>query len=332
MIQILKPNITYVKGEEMVKDRKGTLIVEPLERGWGITVGNSLRRILLSSIPGAAVYAIKVDGVLHEFSTIPGVREDLVRIIMNLKNVVLKLVDVPEYKLTIDVKGEKVLTAGELAVPGNVEVLNPDHVIAHLNKDAHLNMEIFIKQGRGYVPAEKQKAEDKNEDISVVYIDANFSPIKKVKYEVMDTRVGFEINYDKLIMDIETNGAITPLNAIHIASRMFLRHLELFAEAKEEEVFSVDMVTSEKEVTEKSHDIPIRELEFSVRARNCLKRANIKALGELTKMTAQDLMAIKNFGKKSLTEIREKLRQYGLCLKGEEDTLEDNQGPIDDEL
>ncbi len=314
MIQIKKPRMIYMKDTNIDSSKYGRFVVEPLERGYGITLGNSLRRVLLGAFPGAAITAVRIDGVLHEFSTIPGVLEDVTDIILNLKQVVVKLSDEETITVSIEKKGPCVVKAGDIQCAGSLQIINPEHHIATLNEDANLNMELIIEKGRGYTLAEKTVKQ--GQPLNTLNIDAMFSPVVKVNYTVEDTRVGQDINYDRLNLELWTNGSVKPDEATCLASKLLREHLSLFVDyIDNKQQDSIVMVSEEKEKVNKYVDIPIKDVEFSVRSRNCLKRTSIKTIGELATKSASELLEIKNFGQKSLNEIREKLRQYGLGLK-----------------
>ena len=290
----------------------GKFTAEPFERGFGITIGNSLRRILLSSLQGAAIKSVKIDGVLHEFSTIPGVKEDVTEIILNLKEVRLKLHTEGLKTIRVKAEGPKVLKAGDIITGDAVEILNPDHHIAILSKDAKLSMEMVVKMGKGYVPAEKNKEE--NQPIGTIPIDAIFSPIKKVNYTVTNARVGQITDYDKLNLEVWTDGSLNPEEAVAQAAKILKDQLSIFITFEEE----TEAATSgEQEETEKLNENLFRsvdELELSVRSANCLKHANIKLIGDLVQKTEAEILATKNFGRKSLNEIKEILAEMGLSL------------------
>ena len=291
----------------------GRFVAEPFERGFGTTIGNSLRRILISSIEGAAVTSVKVDGVLHEFSTIPGVLEDVPQIILNIKQLVLKShARTPKIlRLKASKKGE--VTAKKIITDDTVEIINPDLHIATLTKDSNFNMELQIGKGRGYVPSERNKKE--GQSIGVIPVDSVFAPVRRVNFHVEDTRVGQITDYDKLIMDIWTNGSIEPKEALLHASHILQRHLEIFAKLGEVEIEKEEGEESkeDKEFLEKL-GLPVSELELSVRSSNCLREARIKSIGDLVKKTEQDMLQYRNFGKKSLTEIKEILKNMGLSF------------------
>lgn len=291
----------------------GKFIAEPLERGYGVTLGNALRRVLLSSIEGAAVTNIKIEGVLHEFSTIPGVKEDVPEIILNIKNLVLRSYSKTPRKIYIKEKGEKEVKARDLIVDESIEVINPDlHIATLTSPDAKLEIEMEVGRGRGFVPAEMNKREDA--PIGVIPVDSIFTPVKKVTFHVENTRVGKRTDYDRLILEIYTNGSIEPKEALIYAARVLHKHLEFFftlGELPEEEV---EELTPEEVALYEKLRIPISELELSVRSANCLREANIKTLADLVEKTEAQLLSYKNFGKKSLNEIVTLLKGMGLSL------------------
>lgn len=292
----------------------GKFIAEPLERGFGITIGNSLRRILLSSLQGAAITSVKIEGVLHEFSTIPGVKEDVTEIILNLKEVRLKLHTEGPKVIRVKAEGPKELKAGDIITGDAVEILNPDHHLATLSRDAKLSMEMMVKMGRGYVPAERNK--DDSQPIGTIPIDAIFSPIKKVNYTVTNARVGQITDYDRLTLEVWTDGSIDPEEAVAQAAKILKDQLSIFITFEEEEEEETSQ-TEEQPETEKFNENLLRsvdELELSVRSANCLKNANIKLIGDLVQKTEAEILATKNFGRKSLNEIKEILASMGLSL------------------
>ncbi len=292
----------------------GKFIAEPFERGFGITIGNSLRRILLSSLQGAAIVSVKIDGVLHEFSTIPGVKEDVTEMILNLKEVRLKLHTEGPKTIRVKAEGLKVLKAGDIQTGDAVEILNPDHHIATLSRDAKLSMEMVVKVGRGYVSAEHNKEE--NQSIGTIPIDAIFSPIKKVNYTVTNARVGQITDYDKLTLEVWTDGSLSPEEAVAHSAKILKNQLSIFITFEEEEEEET-VVVGERDETEKLNENLFRsvdELELSVRSANCLKHANIKLIGDLVQKTESEILATKNFGRKSLNEIKELLGDMGLSL------------------
>ncbi len=291
----------------------GKFTAEPFERGFGITIGNSLRRILLSSLQGGAITSLKIDGVLHEFSTIPGTKEDITEIILNLKEVRLKLHTEGPKTIRVKAEGPKVLKAGDILTGDAVEILNPDHYIATLSRDGKLSMEMVVKMGRGYVPAERNKEE--GQPIGTIPMDAIFSPIKKVNYTVTNARVGQITDYDKLILEVWTDGSLNPEEAVAHAAKILKDQLSIFItfEEEEEEIFYPED-EEEKEAFNENLLRGVDELELSVRSANCLKHANIKLIGDLVQRTEAEILATKNFGRKSLNEIKEILSEMGLSL------------------
>jgi DNA-directed RNA polymerase subunit alpha len=290
----------------------GKFTAEPLERGFGITVGNSLRRILLSSLQGAAITSVKIDGVLHEFSTIPGVKEDATEILLNLKEVRLKLHTEGAKTIRIKADGPKEVKAGDIITGEAVEILNPDHHIATLSRDAKLSVEMVIKTGRGYVPAERNKEE--NQAIGAMAIDSIFSPIKKVNYTVTNARVGQITDYDKLTLEAWTDGSIAPEEAVAHAAKILKEQLAIFITFEEEEEAEGTKEPEDNQVLNENLFRSVDELELSVRSANCLKHANIKYIGDLVQKTEAEILATKNFGRKSLNEIKEILTDMGLSL------------------
>ena len=315
MLEIEKPKIECVEMSD--NNTYGKFVVEPLERGYGTTLGNSLRRILLSSLPGAAVVSVKIEGVLHEFSTVPGVLEDVTDIIINLKGLCLKLHSDEDKILRIETEKEGPVTAGDIIVDSDVEILNPDLHIATLAKKGRFYAEIFVTKGRGYVPAEKNKKED--HVIGIIPIDSAFTPVTKVNYLIEDTRVGQVTNYDKLTMQIWTDGSIRPDEAVSLSAKILNEHLRLFI-GLTETVSDVEiMVEKEEEEKDKILEMTIEELDLSVRSYNCLKRAGINSVEELTMKTPEDMIKVRNLGKKSLEEVIHKLEELGMLLKKSED-------------
>ncbi|MCK8824374.1 DNA-directed RNA polymerase subunit alpha [Fuchsiella alkaliacetigena] len=310
MIEFKKPKIERVESD----DTYGKFIITPLERGYGITLGNSLRRIMLSSLPGAAVTSVKIEGVEHEFSTVPGAVEDVTDIILNLKELVVRMEDEEPEVLRINATGAKEVTADDFTVSGNVEVLNPDLHIATLNDEGELNLEVTVEKGRGYVSAEENKS-DEEHIIGLIPVDSVFSPIKRVNFDVEDTRVGQVTDFDKLSLEVNTDGSLTPEEAISLAAKVLGEHLDLFINLTEE-ITDVDiMVEKEEEEKDKILETTIEELDLSVRSSNCLKRAGINSVEELIEKTEDDLMKVRNLGKKSLQEIKDKLEELELSLK-----------------
>ena len=290
----------------------GRFVVEPLERGFGHTLGNSLRRVLLSSLPGVAVSSVHIEGVQHEFSTIPGVKEDVTEIILNLKTMACRMFSETSKQLVIDVKGPCELKAGDIKVDDEVEIANPELHIATLNEDAHLQMQLTLERGRGYVSADKNKTPSM--PIGVIPIDSIFTPVKKVNYTVEDTRVGQITDYDKLTLEIWTNGTLKPEEAISSAAKILNEHLNLFISLTNQ-VMPVSMVQPEDDKKDKVLEMTIEELDLSVRAYNCLKRAGINSVAELVLKNQEDMMKVRNLGRKSLEEVEQKLNGLGLGLK-----------------
>jgi DNA-directed RNA polymerase subunit alpha len=314
MIEIEKPRIETVEINEA--GTYGKFVVEPLERGYGTTLGNSLRRILLSSLPGAAATTVKIEGVLHEFSTIPGVVEDTTEIILNLKRLSLKIHSDEEKTLTIDAEGPGVVTAGDIRVDSDVDVLNPDLHIATLAEGGKLFMEITANRGRGYVPADRNKKE--NMEIGVIPIDSIYTPIERVNYTVENTRVGQVTNYDKLTLEVWTDGSIRPDEAVSLGAKILTEHLMLFVGLTDKVRDTEIMIEKEDDKKEKVLEMTIEELELSVRSYNCLKRAGINTVQELCSKTEEEMMKVRNLGRKSLEEVQEKLAELGLSLRSED--------------
>ncbi|WFD10414.1 DNA-directed RNA polymerase subunit alpha [Tepidibacter hydrothermalis] len=315
MIEIEKPRIEICEISE--DNRYGKFIVEPLERGYGITVGNALRRILLSSLPGVAVTSIKIDGVLHEFSTIPGVKEDVTEIMLALKELSAEIDGEGSRTLKIEAQGEGVITGKDIICPPDVEILSKDLRIATLDTNAKFNMEINVDKGRGYVPAENNKTE--NMPIGVIPVDSIYTPVEKVSYKVENTRVGQITDYDKLIFEVWTNGSINPQEGISLGAKILVEHLNLFINLTEH-VGNVEiMVEKEEDKKEKVLEMTIEELDLSVRSYNCLKRAGINSVEELSSKSEEDMMKVRNLGKKSLEEVIQKLEELELGLKPSED-------------
>lgn len=311
MIEIEKPTIECIFSNE--DSNYGKFVVEPLERGYGTTLGNSLRRILLSSLPGVAVTSVKIDGILHEFSTIPGVKEDVTEIILNLKKLAVKLNGESTKRVLINAIGPKEVTAADILGDSDVEIFNPDLHIATLEENATLIMEINLARGRGYVPAEMNK--DENTPISVIPTDSIFTPVRKVNFTVENTRVGQVTDYDKLILEIWTDGSIAPSEGVSIGAKIMQEHLSLFVELTDSAEGLEIMVEKEENQKEKALEMTIEELELSVRSFNCLKRAAINTVEELTHRSEEDMMKVRNLGKKSLDEVKHKLEELGLSLR-----------------
>ena len=319
MFDFNKPKIEIT---EMSEDKRfGRFVVEPLERGYGTTLGNSLRRIMLSSLPGSAVSQVKIDGVLHEFSSIPGVKEDVTEIIMNLKNLAIKNTSNDDEPKTayIEREGQGVVTAADIEVDSSIEIMNPDQVIATLNggKDCRLAMEMTITNGRGYVSADKGKSSDMA--IGVLAVDAIYTPVERVNMTIENTRVGQITDYDRLTLDVYTNGTIDPDEAVSLAAKVLSEHLSLFIDLSENAKTAEVMVEPRNDSVEKAMVMSIDELELSVRSYNCLKRAGINTVEELCNKTSEDMMKVRNLGRKSLEEVLSKLKELGLQLKPSEE-------------
>ena len=315
MIEFEKPNIKCVEIDKVTN--YGKFVCEPLERGYGITIGNSLRRILLSSLPGSAIKSVKIEGTEHEFSIIPNVVEDVPELILNLKMVRLKLDKNEEKTLRLDINSEGEVKAGDIITDGTVEILNPDLHIATVSKGGKLHLEMVADMGRGYNTAEKNKTP--NQPIGVISIDSIYSPVRKVNYNVENTRVGQMVDYDKLTIELWTDGSLEPYEALSLAAKVLTEHLKLFVDLSETAKNTQVMVEKEEEQKEKILETPIEELELSVRSFNCLKRSGISTVGDLTKKTENDMMKVKNLGKKSLDEVIEKLHNLDLDLMKEEE-------------
>ncbi|MBT8203404.1 MAG: DNA-directed RNA polymerase subunit alpha [Acidimicrobiia bacterium] len=313
MLIVQRPQIQ----EESVSDNRSRFIIEPLEPGFGYTMGNTLRRTLLSRIPGAAITSVRIEGVLHEFTTVDGVKQDVVDIILNLKEVVLRMESEESQTLFLSAKGSGDVTAAQFKLPAGVEIVNPDLVIASLSSSGSLDMEVTVERGVGYRTAEKNK---KNETIGVIPIDSIFSPVRKVAYEVGATQVGQMTNFDKLIVDLETDGSIEPSEAISSAGKTLRELLGLFADVGEGEGVGLELGdVVEAESGSPDLDLPIEALDLSERPRNCLRRAQVKTVGELVMRTEDDLLNITNFGQKSLEEVTAKLDELGLSLRQSRD-------------
>lgn len=296
----------------------GKFVLSPLERGFGTTIGNALRRVLLSSLPGAAVYSIKVDGVYHEFTSIPGVREDVTMIILQLKKLIMKIEDDEVYNLQISAKGPCTVTAGDIICPAQVEILNKDLEIAHLEQGVNLEMELKAKNGRGYVSSDDNKRDFQNssQGIGTVFTDSIYTPIEKVSYNVEPARVGQDVKYDSLEMEIWTDGSITPQKALAMAAKILIDHLDIISGINED-VLNMDNVIKEgaAEQPNKGQQLMIEDLDLSVRSYNCLKRAGIQTVDELTQKTEDEMMRVRNLGKKSLKEVKDKLIELGYGFK-----------------
>ena len=315
MIEIEKPTIECIYSD--TDKNYGKFIVEPLERGYGTTRGNSLRRILLSSLPGAAVTSIKIDGILHEFSTVPGVKEDVTAIILNLKKLSVRLNGDTPKRAIINAVGPKEVTAADIISDGDVEIFNPELHIATLDENATLVMEINLANGRGYTPADQNKTE--STPIAVIPVDSIYTPARKVNFTVQNTRVGQITDYDRLILEIWTDGSISPEESVSIGAKIMQEHLKLFIDLTDSMDSVEIMVEKEEDQKEKALEMTIEELELSVRSFNCLKRANINTVEELTHKSEDDMMKVRNLGKKSLDEVKHKLEELGLSLRPNED-------------
>ena len=315
MIEFEKPNIECLEVDD--NNNYAKFVCEPLERGYGVTIGNSLRRILLSSLTGCALTSVKIEGVLHEFSSIPNVVEDVPEIIVNLKNVRLKFTENEEKVMRINFKGEGEVTAGDIITDGTVEILNPDLHIATVAEGGQLIMELTADMGRGYSPSEKNKKP--NQDISVLPIDSIYTPVKKVNYQVKNTRVGQMVDYDKLIIEVWTDGSLKAHEALSLAAKVMTGHLELFIDLSEATKNTQVMIEKEESKKEKVLEMSIEELELSVRSFNCLKRAGIATVEDLTAKTEADMMKVRNLGKKSFDEVTAKLHSLGLDFASDDE-------------
>ena len=315
MIEFEKPNIECLEVDNTNNYAK--FVCEPLERGYGVTIGNSLRRILLSSLTGCALTSVKIEGVLHEFSSIPNVVEDVLEIIVNLKNVRLKFDENEEKVMRINFKGEGEVTAADIITDGTVEILNPDLHIATVSEGGQLIMEMTADMGRGYSSSEKNKKP--NQDISVLPIDSIYTPVKKVNYQVKNTRVGQMVDYDKLIIEVWTDGSLKAHEALSLAAKVMTGHLELFIDLSEATRNTQVMIEKEESKKEKVLETSIEELELSVRSFNCLKRAGIATVEDLTNKSESDMMKVRNLGKKSLDEVTAKLHSLGLNFAEEDE-------------
>ena len=305
----------------------GRFVIEPLERGFGTTLGNALRRVLLSSLPGSAVYAIKVQGAIHEFSAIDGVVEDVTTMILNLKKLVFDVDSEDTATMIIDVKGPATVTGADIQCPAEVKMISNDLVIAHVAEGGHLYMELFAKKDRGYVSADQNKANINT--IGVIPTDSIFSPIEKVAYSVEPTRVGESAKYDQLVLEIETNGSLKPFEAISLAAKVLVEHLNMFVELSDKAMNMEVMSEAQSDTTNKVLDMTIEELDLSVRSYNCLKRAGINTVEELCNRTSEDMMKVRNLGRKSLEEVLAKLKELGLQLNPSDCLLYTSPSPRD---
>ncbi len=308
MIEFKRPHISV----EEISETRSNFILEPLERGFGYTLGNSMRRILISSLPGAAVTSIRVEGIDHEFTSIKGVQEDLTDIILNIKGLVIRMNGESEAKMTLSAKGAKKITAKDISAPAGVEIFNPDYELATLNKTGKLEMELTVEKGRGYSSAERNKKP--SHAIGVIPIDSIYTPVVRVAYEVDHTRAGERTDFDKLILEVETDGSLTPAEAVSTASQIMNEHMDLFTEQTEEEIVESIFAADESQ-KEPALNSPIEDLELSVRSYNCLKRQGIDSLQQLLECSEVDLINIRNFGSKSIDEVKSKLDELELGLK-----------------
>ena len=325
MIEIEKPNIATVNLSE--DGRSGKFVVEPLERGYGITLGNSLRRVLLSSLPGVAVTSIKVDGVLHEFSTVPGMTEDMTEFVLNVKGIVAKLHTSNPKTVILDVTGPHKVVAGDIKQDSDIEILNPDHVLATLSEGGHLFAELTFECGRGYVSQDRNKlihadayGPNVSAPIGLIYTDSIYTPVYNVSYSVENTRVGSNIvDYDKLTLEVLTNGTITAKEAISLGAKILNEHLNLFVDLSDEAKNAEIMVISGESPKEKVLEMTIEDLDLSVRSFNCLKRAGIDTVSDLVSRSEDEMIKVRNLGKKSLEEVTQKLQSLGLGLRRDEE-------------
>lgn len=308
MLDIRKPAISV----EELHNNTAQFRVEPLERGFGYTLGNSLRRVLLSSLPGAAITSVKIERVSHEFTAIPGVKEDVTDLLLNLKDLVLRLHGNEPATMRINVRGPKKVTAADIEYPAEVEIVNPDLHVATLNEDGRLEMEMVVEPGRGYVPAERNKK--LSDTIGVIPVDSIFSPVRNVTYAVENTRVGQRTDYDRLILEVRTNGSLTPFEAVSVGAKIVNEHMDLFME-QASEFAATPIFMPDPNERDKVLDLPIEDLELSVRSYNCLKREGVNNVQQLVEQSEGDLMKIRNFGAKSIEEVKDKLEQLGLSLK-----------------
>ena len=303
----------YIEGNNY-----GKFELEPLERGFGTTLGNALRRVMLSSMPGSAIVAFKADGVMHEFTTIEGVVEDVTTIVLNLKSIVVKNNTDEVKKLTLSVNEEKTVTAADIVTDGDVEIINPDQVICTVSKGGKLEMELLVANGRGYVPSNENKSFVENQKIGFIPIDALYSPIERISYEVESARVGQDASYDKLIMNVQTNGSLRPEEAMALASKILIEHLNIVTNLSDIADMTGIMNAKQEDSKMKKLETSIDDLDFSVRAYNCLKRAGVNTLGDLTEKSELEMMKIRNLGKKSLKEVMDKIKDMGLKFREED--------------
>lgn len=316
MLNFEKP--IYKITEYIENNNFGKFELEPLERGFGTTIGNALRRVMLSSMPGSAIVAIRIDGVMHEFQTIDGIVDDVTTIVLNLKNVVVKNLTEETKELHLSVSEEGVVTAGDIKTDSDVEIINKDQVIATISKGGKLDMDLIVSNGRGYVPSVDNKKFIEGNKIGFIPIDALYSPVERVSYEIENARVGQDANYDKLIMNVQTNGSLKPEEAMALASKILIEHLNIIADLNEIADVTGIMNAKQEDSKLKKLETPIDDLDFSVRAYNCLKRANVNTLGDLTEKTELEMMKIRNLGKKSLKEVIDKIKEMGLRFRDED--------------
>lgn len=316
MLNFEKP--IYKITEYVENNNFGKFELEPLERGFGTTIGNALRRVMLSSMPGSAIVAVKIDGVMHEFQTIDGVVEDVTAIILNLKNIVVKKHVEEDKVLHLTVNEERTVTAADIETDADVEIINKDQVIATLSKGGKLNMELIVSSGRGYVPSNENKKFQENNKLGFIPIDALYSPIERISYDVDNARVGQDASYDKLIMNVYTNGSIKPEEAMALGAKILIEHLNIITNLSEIADTTGIMNAKKEDSKLKKLETPIDDLDFSVRAYNCLKRANVNTLGDLTEKTELEMMKIRNLGKKSLKEVMDKIKDMGLKFRDED--------------
>lgn len=316
MIQFEKPN--YKITDYVENNNYGKFELEPLERGFGYTIGNALRRVMLSSLPGSAITSVKIDGVLHEFQTMEGVIEDVTSIVLNLKSIVIKKHCKEDKTIKLVANEEGVVTAGDIVCDADVEILNKDQVICTLAKGGKIDMEMTVSSGRGYVRAEENKKKLEDKKIGIIAIDSLYSPIERVAYEVQDARVGQDESYDKLVMEVWTNGSIKPEEAIALASRILIEHLELVTKLDDIADVTGMMIEKKEDPKQKALETAIEDLDFSVRAYNCLKRAGIHTLQDLVSKSDSEVMKIRNLGKKSLKEVLDKVKELNLTLRDDD--------------
>ncbi len=322
MIEIERPNIFTTEVSE--DGKRAVVVAEPLERGFGITLGNALRRVLLSSLPGVAVSRIKIDGVLHEISTLDGIREDIPEVVLNIKGIVAKKFTAEDVTAHIDVQGPKVVTAADIVGGTDIEILNPEHVICEISDNVRFSMELVFSRGRGYVSNEKNKelylaATGEDAPIGTIFTDSIYTPVYNVSYNVVDTRVGGDTNYDKLTLEVTTNGVVLAKEAVSIGAKILNEHLSLFVDLSDEPIATEILVERDESKREKILEMTIEELDMSVRSFNCLKRAGINTVEDLVSKSEDDMMKVRNLGKKSLEEVMQKLDAFGLKLKQDDD-------------